>query len=384
MSLAHTRKVVFLTGTRADFGKMKPLIEALNKEKQFNVHIFATGMHISKRFGETVNEILKSGFPNVTKFSNGAHKGDAALSLANTVLGFKDYIEKLKPDLIIIHGDRIEALAGALVGALTNMRVGHIEGGEISGTVDEHIRHAVSKLAHLHFVANKHAKRRLIQLGENASAIFVIGSPDLDIMCAPDALSIGDVKAYYGVPFEEYGIGVFHPVTTEASELRAHAENFVRALIRSGRNYVMIYPNNDLGGDIILKTYRKKLRGNPHFRLLPSVRFEYFLTLIRHAHCMVGNSSAGVRETPLYGVPSIDIGSRQHNRLEGKKVPSITHVEYGTDDIVQALTKAFRSKRRFKPKTHFGRGDSTSRFLKLLKGKSIWQVHIQKKFVDAF
>lgn len=378
----HIRKVVFLTGTRADFGKMKPLIAALNKDRSFDVHVFATGMHISKRFGETVIEIEKCGFPNITRYSNGAEKGEAAHSLSRTVAGFQAYVARVKPDLIIVHGDRIEALAGALVGALTNTRVGHIEGGEISGTIDEHVRHAVSKIAHLHFVANATAKRRLIQLGEDPRSIFVIGSPDLDVMLSKDLASIRAVKRYYEIDFDEYGIVLFHPVTTEVKDLKAHVAEFAHALLASGGNFIVIYPNNDLGGNIILKTYRRKLRGHPRFRLIPSMRFEYFLTLIKHAYCIVGNSSVGIREAPFYGVPSINVGTRQTGRLEGKKLPSVSHVGHSSGEIAKILEKTFRTKRRFKPRMQFGKGNSTERFVRLLKGDALWNVNIQKKFID--
>jgi len=376
------RKIVFVTGTRADFGKMKFLIAALNREKGFKVYIFATGMHLSKRYGETVDEIVKAGFPNIHRYSNGSHKGDAAHSLASTIMGFKEYVNKMQPDLIIVHGDRVETLAGALVGALMNIRVGHIEGGEVSGTIDEHIRHATSKFAHLHFVANERAKKRLIQLGEHPESIFVTGSPDLDVMLSANLPSIEKVREYYEIPFEEYGIVAYHSVTTEIENLAQHSTQFADALIESGRNYVVIYPNNDLGGDIILDTFKKKFSGNQYFRIFRSMRFEYFLTLIKNARVMIGNSSAGLREAPFYGTPSINIGTRQEGRLDGKKTPSVMQVKDDAIQIREALRKTFRAPRRFKPQRNFGKGDSTKRFLEILKNDKLWGVNMQKRFID--
>ena len=155
-----TKKIVFLSGTRADFGKIKKIIKNL-KKKKFDVNIFVTGMHLEKKFGYTVNEIIKS-FPktkifkykNLSSFNNFQDK-----VLAKTIYGFSKYINKIKPDLIIIHGDRVETLAAAIVGSLNNYLVAHIEGGERTGTIDEHIRHSVSKLSHLHFVSNLDAKK---------------------------------------------------------------------------------------------------------------------------------------------------------------------------------------------------------------------------------
>lgn len=376
------RKIVFVTGTRADFGKIKSLIAALNLEKGFDVYIFATGMHLSKRYGETVDEITKAGFPNIHRYSNGSHRGDAPHSLASTIVGFKEYVSKTQPDLIIVHGDRIETLAGAIVGALMNIRVGHIEGGEVSGTIDEHIRHATSKFAHVHFVAHERAKRRLIQLGERSESIFVTGSPDLDVMLSPDLPSIGTVQAYYQIPFEEYGIVAYHPVTTEIENLGQHSAQFADALIESGHNYIVIYPNNDLGSDIILDTFKKKLFNNEHFKIFRSMRFEYFLTLIKNGRVIIGNSSAGLREAPFYGTPSIDVGTRQKGRLEGRNTPSVIHVDNDAKQIKEALHKVFRTTWKFKPQRHFGKGDSTKSFLDVIKNGRVWDVTIQKHFID--
>ena len=180
------KKLVFLTGTRADFGKIKPLIAALVKSKAFEVHIFVTGMHVSARYGYTVDEIIKSRLPNIYQFDNNAESDKQDLILAHTIIGFTSYIKFVRPDMIVIHGDRVEALAGAIVGAVNNIAVSHIEGGELSGSIDDSIRHSISKMAHVHFVSNNFARRRLIQMGEDKKSVFVIGSPDLDVMSSKD------------------------------------------------------------------------------------------------------------------------------------------------------------------------------------------------------
>ena len=176
------KKIVFLTGTRADFGKLKSLMLISQKSEKFKVHIFVTGMHLNPLYGETVDEVIKAGFKNIYKFENHDSIDFMDRILANTVQGFSQYVAKINPDLIIVHGDRVEALAGAIVGSLNNILVAHIEGGEISGTIDESIRHSVSKMSHIHLVSNLEAKNRLIQLGEFKNSIFVLGSPDLDLM----------------------------------------------------------------------------------------------------------------------------------------------------------------------------------------------------------
>jgi UDP-N-acetylglucosamine 2-epimerase (hydrolysing) len=299
-------------------------------------------------------------------------------TLAITIAGFSEYIEKQQPDLIVVHGDRVEALAGAIVGSLNNLLVAHIEGGEISGTIDELIRHSVSKLSHLHLVSNNKAKKRLIQMGELHSSIHVIGSPDLDLMNPSNLPSLQIVKEYYHIPFDNYAIVMFHPVTTDYDNIKENAKCFVDALLQSVENYIVIYPNNDLGTDEILEEY-KRLKNIPRFKIFPSLRFEYFLRLLKETRFIIGNSSAGVREAPYYNVPTIDVGSRQKNRAEAT---SIVHVNYNSDEILSAINKIKKKKDIIFNTTEFGKGNSNELFFNLLTSDIIWEVNCQKQFQD--
>ncbi len=226
------KKIIFLTGTRADFGKLKSLIAILNRQPQFEVHLFATGMHLDKKYGFTVHEIEKCGYPNIYKYINHDTESMMDITLSRTIEGFANYVRMIQPDLIIVHGDRVEALAGATVGALNNILVAHVEGGELSGTVDELIRHAVSKLSHTHFVANAEAKHRLMQMGECEASIHIIGSPDMDVMLSEHLPSLEEVKEHYEIPFEKYAISIFHPVTTEIENMDEYAAAYVAAIRR--------------------------------------------------------------------------------------------------------------------------------------------------------
>ena len=180
--MEHTKKIVFVTGTRADFGKLKSLMKIIQSDNQFELHVFVTGMHMLAKYGYTCEEVEKANFTNIYKFINQNVSDGMDHVLAKSILGLSDYVREINPDMIIVHGDRVEALAGATVGALNNVLTGHIEGGEVSGTIDELIRHAVTKLSHAHFVANNEAQKRLLQLGEKPEATYIIGSPDIDVM----------------------------------------------------------------------------------------------------------------------------------------------------------------------------------------------------------
>lgn len=370
------RRILFLTGTRADFGKLKSLIISTQASEEFEAVVFATGMHMSRKYGETIDEIKKSGIENIFPFINHDRIDCMDRTLAKTIDGLSHFITERRPDMIVVHGDRAEALAGAIVGSLNNILVTHIEGGEVSGTIDELIRHSVSKMAHIHLVSNEQAAKRLIQMGEIESSIHVLGSPDLDIMLSSDLKPIEYVKQYYEIPFDRYGILLFHPVTTELDSWSRYTEEVVEAVVESGKNYIVVYPNNDIGSDVILSAY-VQLSKKPNFKLFPSIRFEYFLVLLKNAEFILGNSSAAIREAPYYGVPSIDIGSRQNNRASHN---TITRCSYDKNSLLEAIKNS-------KPGTaaeagYFGDGKSNERFMALIRSEQTWSISRQKQFQD--
>ncbi|PHR62697.1 MAG: UDP-N-acetylglucosamine 2-epimerase (hydrolyzing) [Robiginitomaculum sp.] len=375
-----TKRIAFLTGTRADFGKIKSLINILEDDSQFDVHIFVTGMHMNPKFGLTVDEVIKCKFSNIFQFINHRDVDRMDHILAKTVAGFSDYVASIKPDMIVIHGDRPEALAGAIVGSFNNIYVAHIEGGELSGTIDDSIRHAVSKLSHIHFVANESAKSRLLQLGEGEATVFIIGSPDLDLMDPKNLPSLGAAKQRYDIPFDEFSISMFHPVTTEHHDMEKHAVNYVEALKASGQNYVVIYPNNDLGSEFILSQI-ERLRGLERFRIFPSLRIDHFLTLLRYSKFIIGNSSAGIREAPFYNVPTIDVGTRQQNRSSGS---SVKKSSYQPDDILSAIDEVsdWKLSLHEDEKMHFGVGGSDKKFYSVLKKEKLFELEKQKQFQE--
>lgn len=372
------RKIVFLTGTRADFGKLRPLIEIVNNSNEFECHIFVTGMHTLSRYDFTYREVEKRGYKNVFVFTNQNDFENTDIMLANTIKGFSNFVKEISPDMIVIHGDRLEALAGAIVGSFNNILVSHIEGGELTGTIDESIRHAVSKLSHIHFVSNEDAKKRLIQMGEIEERVFAIGSPDIDIMMKKDLPTKEGLKKYYDMQFEKYAILIFHPVTTELDDLENQTNELVAGVIDSKRNYVIIYPNNDPGSEIILNVY-KKLENNANFRIYPSLRFEYFLTLLKNADFIIGNSSSGITEAEIYSVPTINVGTRQKNRSSNE---SIMNVESKKEKILDSISKV--DGKEIKSSFSFGDGKSTKRFFDVILSEKIWDVSIQKQFVENY
>lgn len=371
------KKILFITGTRADFGKLKPLMQRLQMNSNFEVSVFVTGMHMLSRYGSTWEEVRKAGFDPVYKFVNQNTNDGMDHVLAKTVNGLSDYITEFKPDLMVVHGDRVETMAGAIVGAFNNILVAHVEGGEVSGTIDESIRHSVSKLAQLHFVSNEEAKRRLLQLGEVEDKIFIIGSPDIDVMNSSGLPSIEEVKRYYGFNYDKYAILLCHPVTSELNSLRGQIQELIEGVLASNKNYLVIFPNNDPGSNIILGEYERCLSDLKRVKVFPSMRFEYFLSALKNCEFIIGNSSAGIREAPHFGVPAINLGSRQHSRGQ---CHLIENIDFSAKKILELIKNIENINRT--PISLFGDGNSAEEFSDILSSKDFWIKGTQKYFID--
>jgi UDP-N-acetylglucosamine 2-epimerase (hydrolysing) len=372
---AMTHSILFVTGTRADFGKLEPLAVAV-RDAGFKVSFFVTGMHMMARYGLTKLEVQRMQGVAVHEYLNQRPGDPQDLVLAKTVIGFSDFITETKPDLIITHGDRVEALACTLVAATNYIRSGHIEGGEVSGTIDEIFRHCNTKLATAHFVSSEAAGRRVMALGEPAAAVHVIGSPELDFHSKPSGVTLDEVRARYGITFADYGIAVFHPVTSEQATMGAQARDLYGALEASVRNFVLIAPNNDPGSEDIFKVINALPKDR--FRLIPSMRFAHFSELMKNAACMVGNSSAGVREAPFLGIPSLDIGTRQHNRADA---PSISFADASEGDKIAAFLAQNWGASHARHEG-FGSGSSAERVVAVMQNPDFWARGLQKEFQD--
>jgi len=298
--------------------------------------------------------------------------------LANTVRNLSQYIHEISPDLIIIHGDRVEALAGAIAGVFCNKLVAHIEGGESSGSIDESIRYSISKLSHIHLVSNENSGKRLEQMWEDPKNIYVIGSPDFDAILSTELPDIHDLKKQYNIPFDEYGIFIFHSVTTEVWEFERYCTEVIKGLIESGKKFILIYPNNDPGSDIIIKYLHKCMseeKIDNSYRMFQSILFTDFLAILKNAKCIVGNSSAGVRQAPVLSIPTINIGSRQNNR---NTWVSIHDLDYNSEQIKNKINELWDSKMVYPPCYTFWDGKAAEKFIHAIETEKFWNTSIQK------
>lgn len=369
------KKLLFVTGTRADFGKLEPLAHAA-QQAGFEISFFITGMHMMKRYGETRLEVKRFAGAEFFEFVN-QREGDALdFILSKTILGFSDFVHEHRPDLVIIHGDRVEALAASIVCAMRYIRSAHIEGGEVSGTIDESIRHCNTKLCATHFVSSEAARQRVLALGEAPDRVYNIGSPELDTHARPSGVSIDEVKARYAIPFADYGIVIFHPVTSEVDTIGAQAQSLFDCLQASGKNFVVIAPNNDPGTDAIFEVIEALPK--ERFRLIPSMRFHYFSELMKNASAMIGNSSAGVREAPFLGLPSLDLGTRQSSRGIAGSISN-------ADAMDQLAINRFLNDswaKKFSGSMGFGVGSASQEFINVLSNSDYWSLSSQKIFAN--
>ena len=370
------KKIIFLTATRADYGKLKKIVISIQRLKDFEAHVFVTGMHNLKGYGNTYKQIEIDKIKNVTRFFNQSLGDDHSKVLSKTAAGFSKYIKTIKPDLVVVHGDRIEPLTCAIVCCLNNVKIAHFEGGEISGTVDEIFRHSISKLCNIHFVTNLVAKKRLIQMGELGENIFITGSPDVDLILSKELPTLEETKSRYDINFKSYALALYHPVTTDIKNIKKNTNNFIKALKLSNEKYILVFPNNDLGSEYIIKQY-KKIK-NKNIKIFPSLRFESYLTLLKNTKFIIGNSSSGIMEAPYFGIPTINIGDRQNNRA---KLKSIFNCGYDSSLILKIINK-FKNKKLYKAQFYFGSGNSNRKIMNILKSKSIWKIKNQKQFRD--
>ena len=369
------KKIIFVTSTRADFGKLKSLINIVKDRKEFKVIIIITGMHVISKFGNTYQEVQKVFKTKIIKFKNQSLNDRLEVILTKTSEKLSKIVKRINPDLIIIHGDRVEALSAALVGSLNHILTAHIEGGEVSGTIDDTIRHTVTKLSHVHFVGSIVAKKRVSKMGEISKNIFNIGSPDIDAIVNKKLPNILKVKNRYEIKFEKYAILLWHPVTSRVDTLKNDTKKILKFVKESGENFLVIYPNNDPGSNLIIDCYKKNK--NKKCKILKNTRFEYFLSLLKNAEYIIGNSSSAIYEAPMLSTPAINIGDRQYKRIKSKIIKNIDIKNLNKRTIGNFVKKYKPIKKNF-----YGYGDSDKKFLKIILKKSFWNIPKQKFFSD--
>jgi len=358
------RRILYISGTRADFGLMASTLQQIAAAPELELSLLVTGMHLDPRYGETVHEIEQSGLiisarvPVALDASSGA---TMARAIGMELCGMVDAMEHERPDMVLLLGDRGEMLAGAIAALHLNIPVIHLHGGERSGTVDEPVRHAISKLAHYHFTATEEARERLIRMGEKSEHIFVTGAPGLDGIVANNRPQRAELFRSLGFDAQRpLALVVFHPVVQQAAEGMQQTQALMRALLEDcGYQALVLLPNADAGGEAI----RAVMQGyiGEGCRTLVHLPREEYLSWLGAADLMVGNSSSGIIEAASLGTAVVNVGDRQNCRERSKNVVDVSPHRAA---IVTGIERA--EKMRGPYNNVYGDGHSGVRIVELL------------------
>lgn len=378
-------RLCFVTGTRADYGLLEPIIAAAKADPHFDVTIIASCMHLSAEFGMTVNEIETDGYQVDARvempLSDDSRHG-IAKSMGVGVVGFADAFQSLKPDMIMLLGDRFEALAAAQTALVLGIPIAHVSGGDVTyGAFDDSFRHAITKMSHLHFVSSTEAETRVRQLGEPDNRVFPFGDPGLDRLLTMDLMSRGELEQSLDFEFGDRTLlFTFHPVTVDDMPSAQQLEIVLGALTDLGPKFstVITMPNADPGGRELGRMVEAYASAHENVSCFNSLGSKRYISLMAQCDAVVGNSSSGLLEAPSFGKPTVNIGNRQAGRLRVKSVMDCAVDRKAITAAIQgAVSQDFSG-----IENPYGDGHTADRIITELKNISDPQILLKKVFVD--
>ncbi len=344
------RKILYISGTRADYGLMRSVLRSIHNHPDLSLDIVVTGMHLMDEFGNTIDEIKKDGFSYhiVDVQYEDDTKESMAIFIGKFIQELVPVMHSLHPDIILVLGDRGEMLAGAIVGVYMSIPVAHIHGGEVTSTVDDYTRNAITKLAHIHFPATDESAKRIHRMGEDTFRIFVVGAPGLDQILHERLLSHDELEQKYEIDFSKPVLLIVqHPVTLEVDNASVQIRETLEAVVSLQYQTIMIYPNADAGGRRMIEVIRE-YEHLPYLKIFSSIPHEDYLSLLQQVSVLIGNSSSALIEAPSFGLPVVNIGTRQRGR---ERADNVIDTEYNREKIRDCIYKAihddkFRKKAR--------------------------------------
>jgi UDP-N-acetylglucosamine 2-epimerase (non-hydrolysing)/GDP/UDP-N,N'-diacetylbacillosamine 2-epimerase (hydrolysing) len=362
-----------VTSSRADYGLLSPLLKRIHADPDLRLHLYVTGTHLSEAFGRTESFITADGLPIAERLplplEDDSPQG-AARALAAGLRAFAESFARFRPDLLVLLGDRYELLGPAAAAQPFNLPVAHIHGGEVTeGALDECVRHALTKLSHLHFASTEAHAARLRQLGEDPTRITVSGAPGLDSIRELTLLEATELEARFGLSLREAPLLVtFHPVTRDPGGQEAQVEALLQALAASGLPLVLTQPNADVQGRALGARIQAFAAGRPRTWVVGTLGTQGYFSLMARAAAMVGNSSSGLIEAPSFGLPVVNVGDRQKGRTRGANVIDVgNETEAILAGIRRAVDPAFRATLADRANPYRGGGDASSAILHVLK-----------------
>lgn len=381
------KKICVVTGTRAEYGLLRWLMDGITKSEKLELQIIATGMHLSPEFGLTYREIEKDGFQiddKVEMLISSDTPVGVSKSMGLGIIGFADSLKVLKPDLLLILGDRFEIFSAAAAAMIARIPLAHLHGGEATeGLIDEPIRHSVTKMAQLHFVATEEYKNRVIQLGEQPERVFLVGGLGIDSIVKMNLLDRNELEKSLDFKLGEKNLLVtFHPVTLDHSTSEAQLKELLSALgDLKNTNIIFTMPNADTDSRILFRLIEDFVEKHPHSRAFTSLGQLRYLSCIHHVDGIVGNSSSGLSEAPSFRKGTINIGDRQRGRI---KADSVIDCEPNRQSILGTLEKLYSSDFQKSLKTvvnPYGIGGASEAIVKILEVISLNNI-LKKEFYD--
>ncbi|MFZ3074398.1 MAG: UDP-N-acetylglucosamine 2-epimerase [Minisyncoccales bacterium] len=379
------KKIIVVSGSRSEYGLLKPVIKALKESLDFEVKIFVTGSHLEKAFGDTKKEIEKDfKIDGIVPLPMANDTNEAMGVVAGkSILGFAEAFGREKPSMILILGDRVEIFGAAIAAYYLNVPIAHLHGGDrsIGGHLDDSIRHAITKLAHIHLAATKESASRIIKMGEEKRRVFVVGAPGLDSILDGETIFAPEIAIKYNLDLSNPIIlAVQHALTTEAEAAAGQMKEIFGAIVELKLQTVLIYPNADAGSrrmiEEIEKIERKKY---PFIQTYKNINHSEYLGLMNAASVMIGNSSGGIIEAPSFKLPVVNIGSRQKGR---ERATNVIDADCNKDKIKAAVKKALSEKfvkKMKKCKNPYGDGKAAVKIAKILGKVKIDKALLQKK-----
>lgn len=382
------RKIAVITGTRAEYGILKPLLLKIKRSKKLELKLIVTGMHLLDKYGYTINEIKKDSFKIDAAVP--IYSGDESdpkyhsRALSRGIESITDVLIKIKPDIVVVLGDRIEAFAGATASAFLNVPIAHIHGGDKtdSGHIDEPMRHAITRFAHIHFSASRGSSRRLEKMGEEKWRIFEVGALGLDsILDNKNIVSVEKMKEilHFNPLEEDFIVCIQHPVKIEREYAGQQMRETLEALKDIKIRTLIIYPNNDAGSEKMIEEI-KKYKHLLFIHVFKNIDHLIYINLLRHAKLLIGNSSSGIIESPSFKLPVVNIGSRNVGREHAENV---IFVRNNKKEIAAAIKKALYDE-EFKEKVKncnnpYGNGTASDKIVKILSEIKLDKKLLQKK-----
>ena len=375
------RKIVVTTGTRADYGILRPILQYILKSKKLDLYLVVTGAHLSKKHGLTVNEIKKDGFKIFAKV-NMIPKGDTTYFMSEVigkgVVAFSKIFNKLRPDINMILGDRDEMLASAVAAYHMNIPNVHIHGGDKSGGIDEYNRHAITKISNIHFAATKKSKERIIKMGENPKYVFFTGSPSIDEVANKRITNKKVLEEKYGIKFTGNEILLLqHPVTTQTELTERQIQTTLNAIVKMNKTTIAIGPNLDVGNKKIFKILKLFSKKYSFIKIFSSLPRSDYLGMLKNCGVLVGNSSSGMIEASYFHIPVINIGARQEGRERGKNIFDIKNAS--VKKIYRVMLKALQT-RKTTSSIHnciYGSGNTSKKIVSILE-----KIHLNKDLIQ--